>query len=195
MSKILIVDTSVRSTLLVAENEGAVKVIDRVPAAGENTSKNIIPLVDEALASVGLTMGDLDLVAVAVGPGSFTGLRIGVSVVNAFGTTGVKLLGVNLLEMLLEGEDDQTTAALPSRAGYCYTDKGEMSVEEVAALDRSVGVEGTGAKTVLKREAYASRLHTYVKNHAGEAATEPVAPLYLKKSQAERLRENRKDGD
>lgn len=46
---------------------------------GLTHSKTLLPMAEKLLESCGLTMGDIDLVAVAKGPGSFTGIRIGVA--------------------------------------------------------------------------------------------------------------------
>ena len=187
----LIIDTSEQSTLCVAIAGDAEYVRDMLPHSGSNTSVNIIPMIDGVLTEGALTVDDLHVVAVVVGPGSFTGLRIGVSVANALYTKGIALFGVNLLQMLAEGEGD-VLCALPSRVGYCYTNRGEMSVTDVAQCD-SVGTEGTGARRVLSRPQYVAKLIAYVRRHVDDAAHAPVEPLYLKKSQAERLREERRD--
>ena len=46
---------------------------------GLTHSQTLLPMTEELLAHCGLTVTDLDLIAVAAGPGSFTGLRIGLS--------------------------------------------------------------------------------------------------------------------
>ena len=64
-------------------------------------SQVILPLVERTLQDCGLTAADLDGIAVAVGPGSYTGLRIGVAAVKAmtllrhFHTGGSRLSGSN----------------------------------------------------------------------------------------------------
>ena len=188
MKNVLIIDTSIGATLVALVSAAGVDVSERKPAAGTNTSQNIIPHIDAVLSARGLTVADVPYVAVAVGPGSFTGLRIGVSVANAMMTAGKALLPVNLLDMLAYGEEEGTLVALPSRVGFCYTNQGEKSVTEVADA-KSVGTEGTGARKVVDRTAYGQRLVRYVLEHLGDAEVQPAVPVYLKKSQAERLRE------
>ena len=46
---------------------------------GLTHSQTLLPMTEELLAHCGLSVSDLDLIAVAAGPGSFTGLRIGVA--------------------------------------------------------------------------------------------------------------------
>jgi tRNA threonylcarbamoyladenosine biosynthesis protein TsaB len=52
--------------------------------APEDYSSWLLPAVARALASGGLTLGDIDLYAVAAGPGSFTGVRVGLTTVKAW---------------------------------------------------------------------------------------------------------------
>lgn len=63
-------------------------------------SQVILPFVLEILKDCGLSVGDIDVVAVADGPGSYTGLRIGISMVKGLCFGGKKCLGVSTLEGL-----------------------------------------------------------------------------------------------
>ncbi|MBR4511133.1 MAG: tRNA (adenosine(37)-N6)-threonylcarbamoyltransferase complex dimerization subunit type 1 TsaB [Ruminococcus sp.] len=64
-------------------------------------SQVIMPIVKAILAQAGKTVGDIDLIAVADGPGSYTGLRIGVAAVKAMGfALDCKCCGVSTLEAL-----------------------------------------------------------------------------------------------
>lgn len=62
---------------------------------------SILSLIDEALAAAGLDPSDLGLLAVSIGPGSFTGLRIGLGVAKGLHLSrGMPIVGVPTLEML-----------------------------------------------------------------------------------------------
>ena len=64
-------------------------------------SQVIMPIVKDILAQAGKTVEDIDLIAVADGPGSYTGLRIGVAAVKAMGfALDCKCCGVSTLEAL-----------------------------------------------------------------------------------------------
>lgn len=66
----------------------------------------LMPTVDEVLRQAGLSVGDLDAVSVSVGPGSFTGLRVGLATAKGLARgAGVSLVGVSTLEVLAEGYD------------------------------------------------------------------------------------------
>jgi tRNA threonylcarbamoyladenosine biosynthesis protein TsaB len=62
-------------------------------------ARTLLPLIDAALAAAGVGLRDIDLLAVSIGPGSFTGLRIGLSVAKGLAlATGVPVVGVPTLE-------------------------------------------------------------------------------------------------
>jgi tRNA threonylcarbamoyladenosine biosynthesis protein TsaB len=61
----------------------------------------LLGLIDDALGEAGIEVADLDLLAVSIGPGSFTGLRIALSVAKGLVlATGAALTGVPTLEAL-----------------------------------------------------------------------------------------------
>ena len=66
----------------------------------------LLPAVDEALAQAGTTMGQVDLLAVSTGPGSFTGLRIGLTTVKAWAEVyGKPIVGVSRLEAMARSRE------------------------------------------------------------------------------------------
>lgn len=57
-------------------------------------SQNILPLIEKSMIKNNVTLTDIDEIEVCAGPGSFTGLRVGVAVANALGwTQGLKING------------------------------------------------------------------------------------------------------
>ncbi len=67
-------------------------------------SAELLPIVDELLSSSGVSWNEIESIAVGVGPGTFTGLRIGVSTARALGQAlGVPLRPVSSLEALAGG--------------------------------------------------------------------------------------------
>ena len=100
--KILALETSAKSVSAAVSEHGVI-----LASAYQNTglthSRTLMPLVDGMLRAASLTLDDMGLVAVAHGPGSFTGLRIGVSA--AKGLAWAKSLpccGVSTLEAMAE---------------------------------------------------------------------------------------------
>jgi tRNA threonylcarbamoyladenosine biosynthesis protein TsaB len=114
---ILGVDTSWKqgSIALVREANGRVNTLEVQPIAGGTFSAQLIPQLAEMLARLRLTKRDLEGFAVAVGPGSFTGLRIGLTAVKALAEILSKpIAAVSVLEALAiaAGHDGAVSALL-----------------------------------------------------------------------------------
>ena len=100
--KILALETSAKAVSVAVVEDGAV-----LAAAYQNIglthSVTLMPLMDGMLHNAGLTAVDMDLIAVAAGPGSFTGLRIGVSAAKGLAwALDLPCCGVSTLEAMVE---------------------------------------------------------------------------------------------
>jgi len=81
---------------------------------GRGQSEALMPLLAQVMGEAGLDWRDLELVAVTVGPGSFTGLRIGLAAARGFGLAlGVRVAGVSTPEALLAGVADTEAGIRP----------------------------------------------------------------------------------
>lgn len=93
---------------------------------GNTHSENLLPMVETLLTRTGLSVDDVDLFAVSAGPGSFTGVRIGVATVKglAFGK-GKPCAGVSTLEALAENlaflPDGLICPVMNARRNQVYT--------------------------------------------------------------------------
>jgi tRNA threonylcarbamoyladenosine biosynthesis protein TsaB len=102
-------------------------------------SNNLLKEITECLATAGILLRDLDLLAAASGPGSFTGLRIGLATVKALSATlGRPCVGIPTLHAIAHaaGRSDLTVALLPAGRGEVFVQMLSVSSEgEVSALD------------------------------------------------------------
>jgi tRNA threonylcarbamoyladenosine biosynthesis protein TsaB len=86
----------------------------------------LIPTVEHLLAQVGLATTDLNLVAVDLGPGLFTGLRVGVAAAKGLARSlGIGVLGLSSLEILTgaaaeRGHGGHVLAAVDARRGEVF---------------------------------------------------------------------------
>lgn len=87
-------------------------------------SANLLPMIDAALDRTGMALTDMDRLAVVVGPGSFTGVRIGVSTVKGLSHgCGIPCVAVNALEAMAAGIpyfDGVICPIQDARAGQVY---------------------------------------------------------------------------
>ena len=121
--KLLVIDTSGPVCgVAMMEDE---KVLCEYTAQNRNThSANLMPMTEAALASAGLDVRDLDAVAAVTGPGSFTGVRIGVATAKGLAHgAGIPCIAVDALESLslsAGGFDGVICPIQDARAGQVY---------------------------------------------------------------------------
>lgn len=98
--KILALESSaVAASVALTEDE--VLVAQAFQNSGLTHSRTLMPLCEDLLKNLDLTLADVDLIAVAAGPGSFTGLRIGVSAAKGLAWAAQKpCCGVSTLEAM-----------------------------------------------------------------------------------------------
>ncbi|MGI3165155.1 tRNA (adenosine(37)-N6)-threonylcarbamoyltransferase complex dimerization subunit type 1 TsaB [Pseudooceanicola sp. 200-1SW] len=84
-------------------------------------AERLVPLLEELLAEAGRTWANLDALAVGVGPGNFTGIRISVALARGL-ALGLKVpvLGVTGFDVLAEGQPRPVLATLPAPRGQVY---------------------------------------------------------------------------
>lgn len=164
--KTLALETSAKS-VSVAVTENGTLLAQAYQDRGLTHSVTLMPLLDGMLKTAGLTLDDMDIIAVAQGPGSFTGIRIGVSA--AKGLAWAKALpccGVSTLEAMAYGVTDfegVVVGAMDARRQQVYnalfrTENGcvtrlcadravamELVAEELAAISEPKLIVGDGA--------------------------------------------------
>ena len=121
--KILALETSAKSVSAAVVENGAV-LCSAYQNTGLTHSRTLMPLVDGMLRAADLAVGDMDLVAVAQGPGSFTGLRIGVSAAKGLAwTLDLPCCGVSTLLAMaqnLRHMDATVICAMDARRNQVY---------------------------------------------------------------------------
>ena len=86
---------------------------ERTFHAGKGHTASLLTSIDRVLRSLDLSPNDIDLAAVGLGPGSFTGLRIGVSAIKAFCfSTSAKPIGCSSLAVMAAGVRDAAATIL-----------------------------------------------------------------------------------
>lgn len=120
---LLAIDTSGPSAGVAVLRDGQL-VYEAAVQSGRTHSVNLMPLIDEAYTRACTTVEQTDAFAVTVGPGSFTGVRIGVSCVKTLAhVTGKPCVAVDALEALAAGTAGFDGVICPiqdARAGQVY---------------------------------------------------------------------------
>lgn len=142
--RVLALDTATEACSVALSYEGG--VVSRLRLVGRGHADEILGMVDAVLREASLTLRALDGIAASVGPGSFTGVRICVSVAQglAFGA-GLPVVGVTTLEALalqaMRGGGERVLACLDARMGETYW--GCFSADAVHGL-RARGASAVG---------------------------------------------------
>lgn len=121
--KLLLIDTS-GPVCGVAVLNGDAIVYECAVTNRMTHSVNLLPMIDTAFQSCGMSIADMDRLAVITGPGSFTGVRIGVSTLKGLAHgAGKPCVAVNALEAMAAGAGDFDGVICPiqdARAGQVY---------------------------------------------------------------------------
>lgn len=231
--KILSLDTSAKTATVALVSDG--ELIAEYSILTTTHSTTLLPMIESIFKLAGIEAKDVDLYSVSVGPGSFTGIRIGVSTVKGLAFAyNTPCVGVSALEGMAEnfgGLDGIIVPVIDARRDMVYTalfrstsdgnveritEDLQISIDELCELL----LEYKGTRVYFTGDAYAKMTERFsgqencttpIKLRAQSAygvasaglklwnKTEDKAeftaaalmPVYLRKAQAEREREER----
>jgi tRNA threonylcarbamoyladenosine biosynthesis protein TsaB len=163
---LLAVDTSGKNggiTLarLPAQQGGALDVLETIPLAGGTFSAQLVPQIADLLARHQQSKADIDAFAVVSGPGSFTGLRVGLAAIKALAEVLQKpIVAVSLLEAIstLSLKSGRTTAALEAGRGDVYV--GTYDTREIGSNDSRSREATLVEECLLSREEFVELCRT-----------------------------------
>lgn len=178
---------------------------------GKGHAEHLIAVIDTALRRAGRTYKDIDRIAVSVGPGSFTGLRVGVATARGLALAlKVPALGVSNLEAVAEEAGGRhrgrpvlaafasaggaVQAALYGPLGEPLGDPAVMTVDQAARLaaGHEAVIAGSAAAAIaasapalrLDGDAVTADIGTYARLAAGREPGGKPRPLYLREPDA-----------
>ncbi len=134
--KILLIDTtSENSFISLQKKEGIPSVTVFLPGMRDQ-SKHLLPLIEKLLLRENTTISDLDLIALAVGPGSFTGIRIGAITAKAFSFTHqIPLLPISSLYTLTPETECNFIALIDAKSHGIHMISGKKDSSKILYLD------------------------------------------------------------
>lgn len=125
--RILAIDTALGAcSVCIATRGQGVPLAEETLAMERGHAEALVPMVERVVAASGDTFEALDRIAVTVGPGSFTGLRVGIAAARAAGLAlgrpviGVSTLSAFLAPLLATQEGRVIAAAIDARHGNIY---------------------------------------------------------------------------
>lgn len=170
--KILAVDSSAK-TASVAVTDGETLISECFVNAGLTHSRTLMPMVDNALSQADMKIDDIDAFCVNAGPGSFTGIRIGVAAIKGLALCKDKpCAGVSTLEAAAYNFIDENclvSVSMDARCNQVYTalfrcdnskiirlceDKAasvDELCEELSAYDEKIYLAGDGAEICFNK--------------------------------------------
>lgn len=200
--KLLVLDTCLSACSVAVLDDGRVLAREfEVMARGHQ--ERLAPMARRVMDDAGLSFGELQRIGVTVGPGSFTGLRVGIAFAKGLGAAvGAPVVGVGTLEALAAEVEGLAFAAIDARRDHVYLqgfeDGRQLMAPDVLPLElaaarlaelsqgRPLALVGSGGP-LLAPAAPAARLIAaegaspdQVGRLAAAREPAPVRPLYLR---------------
>ena len=149
--KILALETSAKAVSAAVSEDGKI-LASGYQDTGLTHSRTLMPIVEHILKNTDLTVHDMDVIAAAVGPGSFTGIRIGVAAAKGLACAAQKpVVGVSTLAAKARNVafmDGLVVCAMDARRQQVYNALFEAKDGHLTRLteDRAISLEDLAAE-------------------------------------------------
>ena len=149
--KILALETSAKAVSAAVSEDGKI-LCSGYQDTGLTHSRTLMPIVEHILKNAGLTVADMDAIAVAAGPGSFTGIRIGVAAAKGLAFAADKpAVGVSTLAAMARNVafcDGLVVCAMDARRQQVYNALFQAKDGQLTRLtpDRAISLEELAAE-------------------------------------------------
>lgn len=183
--KVLYIDTTTADLVVAVVRENSIDDFS-CKNLGTRHSETLCKRVNEAMQACGLTFADLDAYACAIGPGSFTGIRIGIATVKGYALAAPKpLIAVNSLEAIARSRacGAKQSAVIDAGNGYYFADYAGGILPSLVSYDDERAKHAgrcdgganclDGAAEIIRRK------------FSEKQFDNALSPLYIRRSQAE----------
>lgn len=186
---ILIVNTAFENAnYIVVKNE---QIFGCEADSNSKHSETSLVNIDKMLTQSGLALEDLDVIAVNIGPGSFTGIRIGVAVVKGFASAfpQIKLIGFDSFSPLAYAHPDKKLVCIKASKDDYYVAQNTSGISTNPSTAPNQDIENNDDAYIFCGKYQTIELVKYVKNAINQKSfndINSINPLYVKLSQAEK---------
>lgn len=186
---LLAIDTSGRQGgIALARGEDRVEIVESTPIQGGTFSAELIPQIADLLAKYSYNAKNLQALVAVTGPGSFTGLRVGLTAVKALAEAlGIPIATVTSLEILLAAvaDPDSAMAVLDAGRGELYVATQTNGKREESLLTAAEAAAIASSRTLRVVAAEASVASKFPKSDLIQyCSTEVAARLGFDKLRA-----------
>lgn len=191
--KILAVDTSSKlCSVAILEDKNLIKKLEL--DNGLTHSETLMPLIQQLLNECSLSLNNIDLLVSDVGPGSFTGIRIGVSSCKAFSDSlNIPCVGISSLEVLAYNiqNDGVICSTIDCKNNNCYFALYELNSGNYNVLIEPCAKSVNDVLDLLNSQYYnkcisfvgdgipSEKLHSIYDNNADSEVTKNIISSYL----------------
>ena len=152
---VLGIDTSAVSCGAAVAKDGKI-ISDSYVNVGLTHSRTLMTVIDSALKNAALTLNDIDILAVAAGPGSFTGIRIGVAAIKGMAfEKNIPVYGVSTLHALAAGVMRKNCVICPvmdARCSQVYTSLFEFDGENTNRITDDAPLKLDELEEILSKQ-------------------------------------------
>lgn len=128
---------AVGTVALASRSDGTVSQVEQKELAGKTYSAQLVPMIQELLGERGLGPKDLEAVVVVHGPGSFTGVRVGVSTAKALAESlDIPLLAVSRLAVLAHKAGTEAAALDAGRSEFYFRQRADEALLQPEEIRR-----------------------------------------------------------
>ena len=149
--KILALETSAKSVSCAVVEDGA-PLASAYQCTGLTHSRTLLPMVDAMLKNADLTLDDINAIAIAAGPGSFTGLRIGIAAVNYLAFFNANQITTQ--RQIVIGQFDSDTGCFERPASFVH-------------FRKIISQHGHIGNFTTRMETFGNSYQTSIASHAG----------------------------
>lgn len=155
-------------------------------------SSKVMPIIDDAFIKTNLSINDINKIFIVNGPGSFTGIRVGVTIAKVIGfSLNIPLIKLSELELMATTNTDSiyNIPIIDARRGYVYTATYDKDLNLISKERHMLfsDIEKPNSFTFIDDDNVDFDIIKIIKKHEFDKPINPHAliPNYLKKTEAE----------